>query len=83
MKVFWRGQLQNVSSNNIIQKDLRRNVKTKLRSMGGEQDVYLKTIKKNSGAEAKRRQAAFKVWMKVSKSNSDAKHRKEKKTAYW
>lgn len=51
--------------------------------MGGEQDIYLKTIKKNSGAEAKRRQAAFKVWMKVSKSNSDAKHRKEKKTAYW
>lgn len=46
--------------------------------MGGDQRMYLKTVKKNTGDEATRRQTASRIWIKVLRSNYDAKHRRSK-----
>lgn len=70
--VFLRVQSQKVSSSNLYKKDLRRNVRTKLRRVGGEQGIHLNTVKKSIRGEAKRRQTVPKVWMKVPRSNCDA-----------
>lgn len=67
-----RVQSQKVSSSNLYKKDLRRNVRTKLRRVGGEQGIHLNTVKKSIRGKAKRRQIVPKVWMMVPRSNCDA-----------
>lgn len=46
--------------------------------MGGDQGMYFRTVRKNMGDEAKRRQTTSRIWIKVLRSNYDAKHRRSK-----
>lgn len=67
-----------ISSSNVFNKDLRSNIRIKLRNVGGEQGIYLKTVKKSTLEVKQRKDRLPPVWIKVPRNNCDATEKRSK-----